>query len=44
MGNSKNNVSYPQEPLHMKKIKRLENVAGREYNSITPTLLSRKYL
>jgi hypothetical protein len=44
MGNSKNNISYPKEPLHMKKIKRPEKVAGREYNSITPKLLSRKYI
>jgi hypothetical protein len=36
MGNSKNNVSYPEEPLHIKKIKRPEKVAGREYNSIIP--------
>jgi hypothetical protein len=39
-GNSKNNFSYPEEPLHMKKkIKRPEKVAGWEYNSITPKLL-----
>jgi len=39
-GNSENNFSYPEEPLHMKKkIKRPGKVAGREYNSITPKLL-----
>jgi len=39
-GNSENNFSYPEEPLHKKKkIKRPEKVAGREYNSITPKLL-----